>query len=124
MTETDRSCDSRAGWEPCRTCPWRVSSTVGGADIPSFDIELMRGLVNTVGPDDAFRPIMACHYSPSGSEWACRGYIAVEGYSNLAVRVAAISGRIPFGRILDACKGLELWPSFADMLAAYEEAQP
>lgn len=29
--------------EPCPTCPWRKTSTVGGADIPGFKIEMMEG---------------------------------------------------------------------------------
>ncbi|WP_018502921.1 DUF6283 family protein [Parafrankia discariae] len=107
---------------PCGTCPWRRSSTVGGADIPRFDLELMRGLVSTVGPGDDFRPIMACHHSTEGAETACRGYIAVEGFSNIRVRFANSTGRIPAAAIRDACDGLDLWPSFAEMLAAYEAA--
>ena len=108
---------------PCPTCPWRRSSTVGGADIPHFDIELMRGLSNTVGPDDAFRPIMACHGSPCGLETPCVGYVAVEGWSNLAVRLNVMSGRIDMSAIDDACRDLDLWSSFHEMLEAYEEAQ-
>lgn len=108
--------------QPCITCPWRKSSTVGGADIPGFDLELMRGLSNTVGRGDAFRNIMACHYSPCGEESACVGYVAKEGYSNINVRLLASMGRIPLRDIVDACEGLELWESFGEMLAAYEEA--
>lgn len=109
---------------PCPTCPWRRSSTVGGADIPGFDIAMMRGLSNTVGEGDAFRPIMACHGSACGAERACAGYVAVEGWSNLAIRVAAIQGRLDLAGIEEACEGLDLWPSFHEMLTAYEEAQP
>ena len=107
---------------PCPTCPWRKSSTIGGADIPRFDIELMRGLSNTVGEGDAFRTIMACHYSACGAESACIGYVAQEGYSNLAVRVMALRGALDLPAIMDACAPLDLWPTFGEMLAAYEEA--
>lgn len=107
---------------PCPTCPWRRSSTVGGADIPAFDIDLMRGLRNTVGEGDAFRPIMACHYSPCGSETPCLGYVAQVGWSNLALRIMAIDGKIDVAEVVDACADLDLWPSFAEMLAAYEVA--
>lgn len=108
--------------QPCRTCPWRKSSTVGGADIPNFNLELMRGLSNTVGRGDAFRPIMACHYSPCGEESACVGYIAVEGYSNISVRLMAIQGEIDLAGIMEECEGLDLWQSFNEMLEAYELA--
>ncbi|MFN2591660.1 MAG: DUF6283 family protein [Candidatus Dormibacteria bacterium] len=107
---------------PCKSCPWRRSSTVGGADIPGFNLDLMRGLSNTVGPDDDFRPIMACHYSPCGAETPCVGYVAQEGVRNLSVRVMAARGRIDFLGIQDACAGVDLWPSFGEMVAAYEEA--
>jgi hypothetical protein len=107
---------------PCPTCPWRVSSTVGGADIPRFDIELMRRLRNTVGEGDAFRRVMACHYSPCGDETACVGYVAQEGWRNLTVRMLAAEGKLDIGAIIDACESLDLWPDFATMLAAYEEA--
>ena len=107
---------------PCPTCPWRKTSTVGGADIPNFDIDLMRGLSNTVGRGDAFRPIMACHGSARGAEEPCIGYVAVEGWSNLSVRMAAIHGRVDIKAIDETCADLELWPSFAEMLEAYEWA--
>jgi hypothetical protein len=109
--------------EPCRTCPWRKSSTVGGSDIPGFNIELMRGLSNTVGQGDALRPIMACHYSPCGEESACVGYVAVEGYRNISVRLLAAKGEIDLPGIDAACEGLELWQSFDEMLEAYELAR-
>jgi hypothetical protein len=107
---------------PCATCPWRLTSNPDGSDIPNFDIELMRGLSNTVGRGDDFRPIMACHYSEYGEETPCVGYIAVEGYSNLAVRVRALQGKTDLAGIMDACDGMDLWPSFGEMLRAFEEA--
>lgn len=96
---------------PCATCPWRKSSTAGGADIPGFSIELMRRLSNTVGEGDAFRPVMACHGSACGAEEPCVGYVAVEGYSNLAVRVMVVKGKVSFQAIDAAVADIELWPS-------------
>lgn len=107
---------------PCVSCPWRKSSTVGGFDIPGFNLAKMRGLSACVGDGDEFRTIMACHYSPCGEETACVGYLATEGYSNLAVRVGAVQGRYDLAAIWAACDELDLWPSFAEMLGAYEEA--
>lgn len=107
---------------PCSTCPWRRSSTVGGADIPGFDLDLMRRLAACVGPGDDFRTVMACHGSTCGDDRPCVGYLAQEGYSNLAVRVMAMQGKVDLHAVVEACEGLDLWPSFAEMLAAYEAA--
>jgi hypothetical protein len=108
---------------PCVTCPWRKSSTVGGFDIPGFDIAKMEGLANTVGPTDDFRPIMACHYSTfAKTDYPCVGYLAVEGWSNLAVRINTFLGRIDMTAIWEACYWIDLWPDFGSMLAAYQEA--
>lgn len=119
-TQGERGAVRAAQYEPCQSCPWRKSSTVGGADIPGFSIQMMRNLSNTVGNGDAFRPIMACHYSPVGKESACKGYIAREGYSNINVRMLASKGKIPIREITTACERLDLWPSFGPMLKAYE----
>jgi hypothetical protein len=110
---------------PCRTCPWRRESTVGGADIPAFDIDLMRGLANTVGRGDDVRPIMACHYSVCGDETPCVGYVVQEGPSNLAVRIMAMRerGDIDWANVQEQCAALDIWPDFHSMLAAYEDAQ-
>lgn len=119
----DRGACAYSRVEPCPTCPWRKSSTVGGFDIPGFDIKKMEGLSNTVGPGDDFRPIMACHYSTfARDDYPCVGYIAVEGVSNLAVRLAAIDGRLDLEAIMDATEPLDLWPDFHTMLAAYQAA--
>ena len=107
---------------PCPTCPWRRDSDPTGSAIPRFNIQLMRGLRNTVGPGDAFRPIMACHYSTECDERPCVGYLFRHGWSNLAVRVAIIQGRIDMGTLEARCAALDLWPTFHDMLAAYEAA--
>lgn len=105
---------------PCPTCPWRKSSTIGGSDIPGFSISLMRGLACTVGEGDAFRTIMACHGCVPGEEGPCIGYVAVEGWSNLALRVMAMEGKIDMHAIMHDSEGIELWPSFLEMLEAYE----
>lgn len=107
---------------PCPTCPWRKTSTVGGFDIPNFQLCKMQNLRHTVGDGDQFRTIMSCHYSPEGAETACIGYVYVEGYSNLAVRLMVIDGKLDFRAIDEACKDIEMWPSFHEMLAAYEQA--
>ena len=107
---------------PCPSCPWRKSSTVGGSDIPNFNLDKMRNLACTVGDGDAFRPVMACHYSPDGEEYACVGYLAIEGYSNINVRLMAARGDLDLRAIWAQCEALDLWPSFSEMLAEYEAA--
>lgn len=106
---------------PCSTCPWRKSSTIGGADIPGFSIEMMRGLRRTVGAEDGFRSVMACHGSKEGKEIACRGYLFIEGWKNINVRLMASRGEIDPREIEVACADIEMWGSFEEMLAAYEE---
>lgn len=105
---------------PCGTCPWRRASDPTGADISDYSLELMRGLARTVGPDDAFRDIMSCH--TDRRDEPCRGYVAVEGWTNLRVRVLAAMGDLPVGEIRDACQDLDLYPSYAAMRAAHEAA--
>lgn len=112
----------RAVTAPCPTCPWRADVTDGGI-ILGFSIERARGLSCTVGDGDAFRPIMACHGSAEGAETPCVGYLAREGYSNVAVRLAAIDGRIDLLAAIEGCEGIDLHPDFDSMLAALEEAE-
>lgn len=110
---------------PCPTCPWRRDATPGGVDIPNFSMCMMRNLRSTVGDgSDAIRPIMACHHSTGAGEYACAGYLAVVGWTNIAVRLAACAGRVDLEAIIDACadEGIELFGSFDEMLEASERA--
>lgn len=106
---------------PCPSCPWRRSNPPGGSNIPGFSLDLMRGLSCTVGPGDDFRQVMACHGSPEHRMVPCAGYVARHGYANLNVRMMAAVGQVDLVAIVDACEGLDLWPSFDVMLAAYED---
>lgn len=108
--------------EPCGSCPWRKDNPAGGERIPRFDLDLMRGLRRTCGKEDGFRTVMACHHSPVGEERACIGYVAVEGWRNINVRILAIQGQLDMPAIEAAAADLDLWESFEDMLAAYEQA--
>ncbi len=96
---------------------------MGGADIPNFDLALMERLSNTVGEGDAFRPIMACHHSKPDDEFPCAGYLAVEGESNINVRLLASRGEIDMRAVRSATASMDLWPDFHTMLNAYREAQ-
>lgn len=111
--------------KPCPSCPWRRSSTVGGADIPGFSIVDMRKLANTAPPrgttHDGFRTIMACHHSRPGREYACAGYIARHGESNINVRLMAFAGA-DLNKVIANCAGIDLFDNFHEMLDAYEAA--
>lgn len=94
---------------PCGTCPWRVDQDA--SDIPQYDHDKACGLLGTVGDDDAFRPVMACHNSTDTEMRACNGYLAREGWSNLNVRLMLVRGQIHNpSAVLEACikHGIEL----------------
>lgn len=59
--------------------------------------------------------IMACHQATEDSDLACIGYLAVEGWSNLHVRLRILQGLIPMSDIEASCADLDLHPSFASM---------
>ena len=81
------------------------------------DSELRR--VADDGSGDAFRPVMACHLSDEGGDRPCAGYVvSADGWANLAVRVAAITGELDLTAVRDACDGLELHGTFDEMLDA------
>lgn len=110
--------------KPCKTCPWRRSSKVGGEDIPRFDISLMRGLASTVPPrgsdEDGFYQIMACHGSSERNRKSCIGYVAAVGYSNIHVRLLASRGELDLPAIDAETKNIELYKDFYTMLDDYE----
>ena len=103
---------------PCKTCPWRKGSKA--SEIPGFEIAKARHLSCTVGNGDGFRTIMACHLSDEGFEEPCIGYLAVDGWSNLNVRMGAIEGRFDMAGVWRDCQGIALFSSFEDMLANIE----
>lgn len=99
----------------CPTCPWRVGATA--EPIPNFCTTKAQHLRETVGDgSDAFRTIMACHGSNEGKDRPCGGYLAVVGYTNLAVRVAYIDGQ--YGP--PVTDGVDLVDSFDTMLEQLE----
>ena len=112
---------SRCADKPCPTCPWRKSSAKGGGEIPNFSIELMRNLANTAAPHGSDvtwpRNVFACHSSKQGSEYACAGYVAQEGGTNVNLMLG-----IDVDQIKDNCSGIDLYENFHVMLADYELA--
>ncbi|MYM61609.1 hypothetical protein GTG28_20625 [Vibrio sp. OCN044] len=113
--------------KPCKHCPWKRSSKVGGGDIPNFSLSLMRNLASTakggaVHDRDQFRKIFACHDSKEGSECACAGYVARDGLHNLNVRLLAIQNDVDLTSIIREAEKHELYDSFEEMLSDYEAA--
>jgi hypothetical protein len=98
---------------PCAECPWRRDVTPG-----QFPAERYDALRNTHGyrgreaPLGA--PMFACHKSRDGQEFACAGWLAVEGHDHLGVRVAVAKGVIPS----EALEPRDDWP---DLYASYDE---
>jgi hypothetical protein len=102
---------------PCATCPWRVDKDA--STIPRYDHEKACNLMNTVGAEDWFRPIMACHHSTEGDDIACNGYLATVGWTNINVRLLAATGKIPSpDRVADACDAakIKLHESYEEVL--------
>lgn len=102
---------------PCPSCPWRVDQTREA--IPNYVHAKACKLMNTVGKGDAFRPVMACHGSTEEQPHVCVGYLAMEGDSNLTVRVLAAQGHMPWPQeAFEACEraGIELHETYADVL--------
>lgn len=96
---------------PCKTCPWRVDTDVWA--IPGYAPDKAARLVRTasLGEGDAFQPIMACHNSTDSKMYACKGYLAQEGWNNLNVRLLLARGNIDNpAAVLEACEhaGLSL----------------
>lgn len=108
--------------KPCPTCPWRKASATGGGEIPNFSIELMRQLANTVAPQGSDiswpRRVFACHSSKEGREYACAGYVAQEGATNVNLMMLGIDVH----QIKENCSGIDLYENFHEMLADYEGA--
>jgi Family of unknown function (DUF6283) len=104
---------------PCATCPWRVNKDA--TTIPSYSHSKACDLLNTVGPSDDFRQIMACHHAVVGREVErpCMGYLAMEGMSNINVRLLACIGKLPWpSRVLEACEaaGVDMHSDYASVL--------
>jgi Family of unknown function (DUF6283) len=104
---------------PCKTCPWRVDADISA--IPGFNSQKAVGSLRTasLGQGDAFRSIMACHHSKENNDYACKGYLAREGWSNLNVRILLANGKmLNPSAALHACEtqGVQLEPDYPAVL--------
>lgn len=109
-----------SGVRPCLTCPWRVGSDPGR--IPRFDLGKAERLVSTAIPDDGsdgWFDVMACHHSTEDDNQPCVGSVAADqDMANINHRLLAVKGEIDPTAIREACADLDLYPTFALMLAS------
>lgn len=89
----------------CVTCPWRVDC-VPTRDIPNYRPEMHAALTNTIqsGLQSLFckaRHVMACHYSRSGEEFPCAGWLSnqIGAGNNIGLRVAVMTGQMPIPEV-------------------------
>lgn len=79
----------------CKTCPWKVGTDPNA--IPGYSLAKHRALTSTIADPGDIRMggelrMMACHYSPEGSEKACVGWLANQlgPGNNIALRLRAM----------------------------------
>lgn len=106
---------------PCGECPWRLDAQPG-----KFPAERYAALRATSRRPDAHggtdaplgSPFFACHMSGEGKDQACAGWLAVEGWGHIGVRLAVLRGAIDEAALAPG----EGWPalhsSYADLAAA------
>lgn len=103
---------------PCVNCPFRRDVEPG--EFPTGRYEALRETCrneDTVqAPFDA--PMFACHKSPHGSEFACAGWLAVEGLNHLRVRLALATGELPPESVQPAADWPDLYRDYDEMAAA------
>lgn len=101
---------------PCAECPFRRDVEPGQFPAERYEAlrESCRHEQNVQAPLGA--PMFACHKSPEGGEFACAGWLAVEGHNHIGVRVAVATGHLP----VDALAPKPDWP---ELYATYEEVE-
>jgi hypothetical protein len=103
---------------PCAECPFRKDVEPG-----QFPAERYAALRGTCRSDDTVQAplgsaMFACHKSPEGGEFACAGWLAVEGLNHLTVRLAIAQGDLPS----DAVRPGEGWPELHEDYEAMARA--
>lgn len=121
MTENDAVRTRKRGeplphaGKPCPNCPFRKDSPVGEFDTERFNILRTSSRDPRTGADaPPGSPIFACHKSIEGREIACAGWLAIEGYGNLSVRLALSFGELDPATLHPS----ENWP---ELHASYNE---
>lgn len=106
--------------KPCPTCPWWRHQHAD--EIPGFGLELAEGLAPTCDPAaDISTPQFACHQSKEGGEFACAGWMTVNGVNHPAVRVGLMTGAIDPDQLTPDPSWPELHDSYEDMMVKLRE---
>lgn len=97
-------------------CPFRRDVEPG--EFPAERYEQLRATCrhedNVQAPLGA--PMFACHKSPAGGEFACAGWLAVEGHNHITVRLAVAFDDLP----AEALQPADDWP---ELYGSYEEVE-
>ncbi|WP_433235347.1 DUF6283 family protein [Streptosporangium sp. CA-135522] len=106
---------------PCGECPWQVSAELG--KFPAERYEELRATCqpNAAGvPPLPGTPMFGCHVGDpkTGEDLACAGWLAVEGFEHIGVRLALADGRIPASALQPGHNWPELYPSYEAMAEA------
>ncbi|WP_336214726.1 DUF6283 family protein [Nonomuraea sp. LPB2021202275-12-8] len=106
---------------PCGPCPWKRTATPG-----EFPAERYVALRATCPPDEngfpppPGTPMFGCHVGEpgTGEDLACAGWLAVEGFEHLGVRVALSDGRIDPTALEPGLNWPDLYDSYEELAAA------
>ncbi len=108
---------------PCDDCPWRTDAPPG--QFPAERYEALQATHGTPGHEAPLgAPLFACHKTAEGREAICAGFLAVEGYDHLTVRLMVISGRVPGASLTPATGWPTLYANYGEMVAAQEYPAP
>lgn len=105
---------------PCPGCPWRRDTPVGRFPADVFDRSRHTSMPKAFGPnwDGRFGTTFGCHESGPERPRDCAGYLAVEGRSSIAVRVAVVTGNLPASALEPQPGWPNLYPSYEAMAQA------
>lgn len=100
---------------PCVNCPWRTDVAPGEFEQERYEAlrASCRHAETVQAPFGA--PMFACHKSPDGGEFACAGWLAVEGVNHLGVRLAVARGELPAEALQPGTDWPPLFPSYEEM---------
>lgn len=108
---------------PCAECPWRRDAEPGKFGTERY--ETLRATCRSEGVDGVGHsalqaPIFGCHKGEpgTGDDLACAGFLAVEGYNSLPVRLAMALGNLPPGAVRRGKDWPELYGSYEELAEA------